>query len=59
MAKKIDLNQIPEDWIELTEDGKVIISNETFAKKVREALDEAQFGDEKIARNGGCDCPTT
>lgn len=59
MTKKIDLNQIPEDWIELTGDGKIIINNSDFTEEVKKALDEAQFGDQKIARNGGCNCPTT
>ena len=55
--KKIDLNQVPVDWITIDSEGNIIIKNEKFSAEVKDAIESEGLA--HIARNGGCNCPTT
>jgi len=52
--KFVDLNHVPEDWIEITPSGEIHIKNKDFADSVQRSLQGT--GQRVLRNNGGCDC---
>jgi hypothetical protein len=51
---KIDLHQIPADWITIDPKGEIVIKDKHFSESVKRTLENKA---QKVLRdNGGCSC---
>lgn len=54
--QKIDLNQIPLDWITIDPKGEIIIKDKKFSEQVKGSIDEGLRTGVVKGQNGNCNC---